>query len=218
MRKKIIIITTSLIILLMLSLYFSSISNAAIEIKPGGAVHTNIDVSTAYQYCYDMRSSASTLGNNTLDPHLTLNADWAAVTYLGASAYGNVRDLNGPGITINGTTYNGSTTNNITGVMVKAANVYTSSLLNADGEYSSNSTNLVKNKNTKYVELLDTTESLETTRGLSITETNGWYGSSINYPTSTSEPVIIRGVLFGMTKVNGAYYGSARSYRPVIWN
>ena len=127
MRKKIIIITTSLIILLMLSLYFSSISNAAIEIKSGTTAHIGINASNAYQYCYDMRSSASTLGNNTLDPHLTLNADWGATVYLGASAYGNVRDNDGESITINGTTYN-STTNNITGVMNSGQFIITASL------------------------------------------------------------------------------------------
>ena len=115
MRGKIKIIGSLLLICLFI-LCFSTISNAAIEIKAGTTRHTNINISTAYQYCYDMRSATSTLGINSLDSHLSLNADWGATAYLGASTYGGVRNNYGTIVKINEAN-NYSTTNNITGVM-----------------------------------------------------------------------------------------------------
>ena len=70
----------------------STASNAAIEIKPTSSVHNNITASTAYEYCYYMRAYSSSLGANSLDPHLALSADWGAVAYLGASGYGGVKN------------------------------------------------------------------------------------------------------------------------------
>lgn len=234
MKKKIIIITISLIMILILGIYFSTISNAAIEIKSGTEPHTNIKVTNSYQYCYDMRSSTSTLGNNSLDPHLTLNADWAAVAYLGASTYGSVRDNVGNEEQIGDGIYY-STTNNITGVMDlgKTDHTQTASLLEGYSN-SNNRTNLENNINTKYVELLPVLPStsaegalekrIELTKGLGFAEVTGWYSSYNSILTTVARPLATRrgifGHTYGMSNID-ASLGSAlynTTYRPVIWN
>ena len=180
MKNKVKIIGI-LVMISLIAICFSTISNAAIEVKPGTAAHVNINPSTAYQYCYDMRSSTSTLGANTLDPHLILNADWGAVTYLGASTYGNIRSANGTEVTIKDEKYY-STTNNITGVMNMGNNLgtFTSSLIDGAAK-NVNRTNLEKNINTKYVETLPTECTIDGTKGQALAETAGWYGSLCEY-------------------------------------
>jgi hypothetical protein len=109
-------------------LIINSNSYAAVAIK-GGTVWDNITISDAYAVCYNMRNgTTSTLGSNSLEPHLTLNSDWGAVAYLVASVYGQ-RDgtsntgTMGPKVTltknnspIESTTFR-STTGNASGVM-----------------------------------------------------------------------------------------------------
>lgn len=224
MKKKITIITISLIILLILGISFSSISNAAIEVKPGTSTHTNVTVSTSYQYCYDMRSSTSTLGNNSLDPHLTLNADWSAVAYLGASAYGNVRGASGTTVTISGSAHN-STTNNITGV-INFGKLYTQTAALFDLQYADSDAvrnKLSANANTKYVEATKTN-----TKGQGIGETSGWYSSMNAAAGIATAPVVIRKDVFGYiygprSNLSSYPYSIGRAdasvtYRPVIWN
>lgn len=228
MKKKITIITISLIILLILGISFSSISNAAIEVKPGTTPHTSISASNSYQYCYDMRSSTSTLGNNSLDPHLTLNADWSAVSYLGASAYGNVRDVDGQSVTIGETTYN-STTKNITGVMNFGTNYTQTSSLRLSPPGSGSYTKIYNNIGTKYVETLDQSLTIDNSKGQALGETSGWWGSNADYILH-NYPISIRYKIMGFTGsqyiwINGSSYrpgtGDALAtitYRPVIWN
>lgn len=85
MKRK--ILTT--IILSILTLVCLTIqSNATMQIKEGTSPQCSITVSDSYAYCYNLRANSSTLGNNTLDPHLTTNKDWGAVAYLAASVYG----------------------------------------------------------------------------------------------------------------------------------
>jgi len=175
--KRIIII----LIIVLGSLLIGTTSKAALECKPGGNVYTNITVNDSYLLCYDMRNGDSTLGNHTLDPHLTTNADWGAAAYLGLSAYGNVRNKNGTTVTINGKSYY-STTNNITGVMDMGKNyTQTASLIK---EYSETGYigSLKANLNTKYVETLakladDNTINL----GRAFKETSGWFDSENSY-------------------------------------
>lgn len=218
MKKKLTIITLFLILTLILGICFNNISNAAIEIKPGTKRHTNIQATTAYQYCYDMRSSTSTLGNNSLDPHLTLNADWTATAYLGASVYGNVRNQKGNGVIIGGSTTYNSTTNNITGVMnMGSPYIFTSSLLTT---YNTNECdeyiNLVNNKNTKYVEVFEESDTIENAKGKGTIEVKNWWDSNYNYANS-SNPLIFREKIFGIANGKGNS-DSYRTYRPVIWN
>ena len=225
MRGKIKIIGSLLLICLFI-LCFSTISNAAIEIKAGTTRHASIDISTAYQYCYDMRSATSTLGINSLDPHLSLNADWGATAYLGASTYGGVRNRNGTMIKINEAN-NLSTTNNITGVMNLGSylggnmsydsNSYVSCIVDKRTGSGKEFDNIYKNKDTKYVEIIPTDENIEKTRGMALIETNNWYGSGGAAGINEYYPIMYRKNIFGRNRTNGSA-GSGNIYRPVIWN
>lgn len=226
MRGKIKIIGSLLLICLFI-LCFSTISNAAIEIKAGTTRHTNIDISTAYQYCYDMRSATSTLGINSLDPHLSLNADWGATAYLGASTYGGVRNNYGTIVKINEAN-NYSTTNNITGVMNLGSYLAGNMLYNSNSFVSCISDkrtgsgkefdNIYKNKDTKYVEIIPTDESIEKTRGMALIETNNWYGSGGTPGINENYPIMYRVNIFARRKISGTANTSGITYRPVIWN
>ena len=184
-----------------------TISKAGVESKPGGTAWTNISVSSAYKVCYEMRASSSTLGVNSLDPHLALNKDWGAVAYLAMSSYGAVKDKTGPTeVAVPGTetTYT-STTGNATGVMdfgktyTFLAGVHETGLESAN--YKEYRTELIANKNSKYVELLPNGTGSGTsakaptdvslTKGMAIAETGGWYGSMTAY-CSASGPCLVR--------------------------
>lgn len=226
MRGKIKIIVSLLLICLFI-LCFSTISNAAIEIKAGTKRHTNINISTAYQYCYDMRSATSTLGINSLDSHLSLNADWGATVYLGASTYGGVRNNLGTIIKINEAN-NYSTTNNITGVMNLGSYLAGNSMYSSSSFVSCISDkitgskkeidNIYKNKDSKYVEIIPTDESIEKTRGMALIEINNWYGSGGITGIDENYPIMYRVNIFGRRRISGTANTSAITYRPVIWN
>ena len=225
MRGKIKIIGSLLLICLFI-LCFSTISNAAIEIKAGTTRHASIDISTAYQYCYDMRSATSTLGINSLDPHLSLNADWGATAYLGASTYGGVRNNYGTMIKINEAN-NYSTTNNITGVMNLGSYLAGNMIYNSSSYVSCISDkrtgsgkefdNIYKNKDTKYVEIIPTDENIEKTRGMALIETNNWYSSGGIAGIHENSPIMYRKNIFSRSKNKGSA-ASGITYRPVIWN
>lgn len=197
-----------------------SISMAAIEIKPGTTTYTSIDVSSAYQLCYDLRANDTTLGNNSLDPHLTLNKDWGAVAYLGASAYGSARSDKGGKIDINGGNYY-STTGNKSGV-INLGNYHTQTAaisksrvnLSSYDEYRKN---LIENIGKKYVETYEQTKL--SGKGCAWNETRYWYSGSYN-----CRDIILRKGIFGLddnSNGNDCAYGNAYSkvtFRPVIWN
>lgn len=228
MRGKIKIIGSLLLICLFI-LCFSTVSNAAIEIKPiytnkKTKIHDNITISTAYQYCYDMRGATSTLGVNSLDPHLGLNADWGATVYLGTSTYGSVRDKYGVKVTVGDEMTFYSTTNNITGVMDLGVRYNVQNISNfvsciSDERTSSGKEfdNIYKNKDTKYVEIIPNDESIEKTRGMALIETNNWYGSGWTAGINANYPVMNRSSIFGRNRDSGNVYPD-KTYRPVIWN
>lgn len=200
----------------------TTISNGAVEIKPGGTVHTNVTISQAYEYCYNMRSGTSSLGNNSLDPHLSLNADWGAVAYLGVSPYGTVRNRTGELIDDIGYT----TTGNITGVMnFGKTPTYVSSLkTEATGNsYTEYRTKLTENLETKYVENLksDADKNIENYKGMALAETSRWYSSYHEF--NSTKPCFIRRDVFGfdVPNVTNIQYGlgyDTVTFRPVIWN
>lgn len=227
----------SLLLICLLILCFSTVSNAAIEIKPiytnvnGNKytkIHDNITVSTAYQYCYDMRGATSTLGVNSLDPHLSLSADWGATAYLGTSTYGSVRDKYGVKVTIGDEMTFYSTTNNITGVMDlgvrtysnQGINNYVSSILEGLNASNINYGALYTNKDTKYVEEIPATTSdsyLEKTKGMALNEVKGWYNVGKDSDLNSAYPIIMKINILGMGRQNGTAQ-SNYTYRPVIWN
>jgi hypothetical protein len=186
------------------------------EIKSGTSAYTSLTASQAFAYCYNLRASSTTLGNNTLDPHLTLNSDWGATLYLAASVYG-----------VNTTTRNtikSSTTGNESGVKnFGSTKTQTSSLYGGTVYGDSKRINLEKFLNTKYVENIDTSYSASSTRGQAIGEVQAWDSW---YPANSSYPIIVRCGSFGVYCYNMSYNygndGDGRSgdatFRPVIWN
>lgn len=202
-----------------------SISRAAIEIKPGTTAYTSIDVSSAYQLCYDLRANDTTLGNNSLDPHLTLNKDWGAVAYLGASAYGSVRSLYGEVITIDGSTYYSSTKNKSGVINLGRYATQTSSLYNGSaGGSPKNTIKLKDNIGSKYVETLQPNYNESNTKGMALGETMGWYNAEDRAATE-KRPNETRGGYWSLygTAYNGGDFGygygtSVLTFRPVIWN
>lgn len=230
--KKIIF---SIILLCILILLTNNNSYAAVAIN-GGTVWNNITASSSYAACYNMRNgTSSTLGTNTLEPHLTLNSDWGAVAYLAISDFGAVTSSTGPSVTL--TTSNSptegtytSSTGNASGVMNFGTNhTQTSSLYNGIGGTST--TNLTNNIETIYVETLSTTNTTSTTKGQAFAETSGWFGSNgtsnVYYPTSSYYVAIRVGYNFYNPLSSDYYsYGSGGkgggysdyTFRPVIWN
>ena len=201
-----------------------SISRAAIEIKPGTTAYTSIDVSSAYQLCYDLRANDTTLGNNSLDPHLTLNKDWGAVAYLGASAYGDVRSLGGSKLTYEGKNYY-STTGNKSGVMNMGTSLtQTSCIVKNKVNDTTNiyaRKNLIDNKDTKYVECLSNINKSDTL-GMAIDETKYWYNAE--YRLYDDARTYVRKFIWGFTNSGNTVFGEPSSnsgsvtFRPVIWN
>lgn len=194
----------------------TTISNAAIEIKPGSASSPTAKGTTAYEYCYNMRAFSSSLGANSLDPHMSLCKDFGAVAYLGASGYGNVRNNNGYSIAIDGISYY-STTKNATGVMNLGKNqpslaaIYTQ-VANQDGLR-----NLYNNRNTKYVESIEDITlfyTIEGSLGMNVAETKQWYNSSFSNMSNTNSLYRVSGV-FGSNSVG---HNSTTTYRPALWN
>lgn len=175
-----------------------------------------VTASAAFAYCYNLRVSNSTLGENKLDPHMMLNSDFAAALYLSTSMYGtgNVNGING---FING---------NSSGVYDSRDCNRTAAMLES---YSNSSnveyfTNLVNFADTKYVEILPKDINAESNKGKAFGEIKNWGGSSSNYsyPSNSNYPGVSRKDFLYYTCSNdaGGGYGVSRGYffRPVIWN
>ncbi len=197
MKKQIIIGIIIIMVMLLIPNCSKAVEASRFEAKSGGTQWNQVTISRAYQECYDLRAkeAESTLGDNNLDPHLTLNKDWGAVAYLAISAYG---------------TNGANTTGNITGVMEFGTNYeWTSSLITggsaSNPEYR---TNLTNNKDTQYVEQLagDANSNIANSKGMALAET-----SSLASPKdwSKSYPCFARkGVLgFGFYSYGYSHYG-----------
>lgn len=80
------IIRIIIITLILLTMFLLPKSKAAVECKESANYYMNLW--TAFNLFYDMRNPTSSLGINTLEPHLELNKDFGAWAYLGMSTYG----------------------------------------------------------------------------------------------------------------------------------
>lgn len=218
-KEKLLIATIIIAIITILP----TISKAGMQIN-GGTAWVNVTVSQSYQLCQDLKNSDSTLGSNSLDPHLTLNKDWGAVAYLSLSQYGTVTTSNGPMITVDGKSRY-TTTGNATGVLdFGVKRTQTSSLMG--GNSTSYTSTLKNNLGTKYVENLPDTPTVENTKGQAFYETKNWNKTiSSGYPV-VSGPVGIRFHVIGFDSHDPEFSydegdGKNRShvtFRPVIWN
>lgn len=196
---------------------------AALEIKPIASTDGwyGLNASDCYQICQDLRKNDSTLGNNDLDPHLSLNKDWGAAAYLSISSYGSARSkLGGTQIKV-GTAYLISTTGNKTGIFQLGGSSlfynYTSALM--EGCSNSSSIDAIyQNKDSKYVEKISPDYTIENTKGMALQETSGWWESKARN-VSENFPLVIRneGPL-GYSGSNGEKASNYTVFRPVIWN
>ena len=226
--KVILLVTLCLIIQ---NLFFVQRSNAAIESKAGTAYHNGISVNQSFQYCYDMRYPTSSLGNNSLDPHLVTANDWGGVAYLGLSSYGAVKKETGAtsDVVIDNRTYS-TLTGNKTGVLNFGSgtygNNYTSNYVQTatylDGSTANNDrSKLYLASNARLVNKISATNDVEHTKGQAAAETSGWYnvnGYFKSYP-NLDNPISMRRGVYGYNGTSGqAISGNGITYRPVIWN
>ncbi len=189
MKKQIIIGIIIIMVMLLIPNCSKAVEASRFEAKSGGTMWNNVTISRAYQECYDLREeeAESTLGKNTLDPHLTLNKDWGAVAYLTISDYGN------------GTGATSTTTGNNTGVMEFGKNFeWTSSFITGavnSSVHPEYRTNLTDNKGTRYVERLekDANTSFEHSKGMALAETSPLASPkywTVSYPCFVRKGVI----------------------------
>ena len=205
-NKKIIL---SIIIILSIT-FISTISKAALEFKKNAKnEYSPLNASVAYQLCYDLKNSDSTLGINQVDPHLILNKDWTAVAFLSMSTYGKNSQYNsyvGDYQTSNG---------NYTGVMWNYSSI-TASIMETY-KFSDNSffTNIINNRNTKYVENIKMPITDASNKGLGLIDIYREPNSitpNNTYPSFTNGG----GSYNGAATYNGQ--GTYEKFRPAIWN
>lgn len=191
---------------------------AAIEMKStsNNNRYTNVTVSESFNLCYDLRNNTSTLGENTLDPHMCKNTEWGAVLYLAHSRYG----ANNVNIQYN-------TTGNNTGIMnmdgyVQMADLRSTRAITSTttGNYAVLNEALADSNKKRYVEITPDEPTVENTLGMAFKETEQWYGANNGFPNN-NYPVSIRASAFGF---NFSYvFGTGQAhpnvtFRPVIWN
>ena len=211
-------IKTIINIFIILMLMLATKSYAALESKKGGTKDTK-EQEAAFQLCYDMRNPTSSLGNNSLEPHLQLNKDVGAYAYLGMSAYGT----NGEKATYNSGGFLYYTTPNYTGITDSVQKELTAGIYLPKGVTSSVVQKYGRNK---YTEIFEEKPNLENTKGMAILETKGWYNThSTDYVSGWTVMYRDHYWISGSTYRYSAYgYGNGAEsntiiyYRPVIWN
>lgn len=178
-------------------------------------------ISSEFAYCYNLRVSTSTLGKNSLDPHLMLNSDFAAAVYLGYSRYGAGGRVVNSSVLTTAKSING----NSSGIYSFGGNERTSSMRtdynNATASNKANFTNLINFANTKYVEILPLDKNDPSNVGKAIFEIDSWNTSSIYIKDTDLSRISLMRKLFqwymGNDNVcNGS--SSTVAFRPVIWN
>ena len=196
-------------------------SNAAIEIKAGTTTNTHTTTTNnAFQYSYDMRYPTSSLGNNSLDPHLATATDWGGAAYLALSGYGTVASEHGNTISINSTNYY-TTTDNITGLLNFGNRKTSVSCYAEDQDSNDNTSKLYQASNSRLVNVL-TNDTVEDTIGMCLRETYNWYHTDFFYHWPTNDwPMQIRIGVMHTGRFNGSgtgWNGDGVTYRPAIWN
>lgn len=207
------IIRIIIMVLILLTVILLTKSNAAIECK--GENPSFLGQLPAFKLFYDMRNPTSSLGINTLEPHLELNKDYGTWAYLGMSTYGNNGRMGG----------NSCSTPNATGIVVntyQCGQEITAGIVDPFGESSI----VQQYGNSKYLEKFDTTEfTIENTKGMALAETYGWYMNANDGHGVLSGIATIMRVGERNWSGRGLYdylftdsWGGTCYARPVIWN
>ena len=204
--KKIII---SFIIVIAIVICSNTISMAGIQIIDKATTMTSLNVSEEFDMCYNLRNGDSTLGTNSLDPHLVTSLDWGAVAYLAQSRYGsNATSLS---------SFNNTSTGNESGVQDTGGYMQTATMFETRNTTSSSATSyryrldeaLQDENMKKYVNLIPTSPNVSNvtvsnTLGMALAETQNWFGASYSFGNNTDYPVIIRDSLFGVNYISYA--------------
>lgn len=190
-------------------------SYAGLTVTKSGSFKDKITYSAAFAYCYNLRVSNSTLGENKLDPHLMLNSDVAAALYLATSSYGMGKGefTQGPDSYING---------NSSGIAAGYEDI-TSAMMEGyeNSQYKEiYLSNLVNFADTKYVEILPQDINAESNKGKAFSEISRWGTISwYSYPSNSNQIAIKRFKLQYYKSVGVSGGGDSGVYfRPVIWN
>ena len=163
-------IVFSLFMIILIIICSSTISKAGVQIIDGATTYTSVNISESFDICYNLRNGDSTLGTNTLDPHLVTSLDWGAVAYLAQSRYGS----NGTSLTA----YNNTSTGNESGVQDTGGYMQTATLFENRNKSSINATSyryrleeaLETPGMEKYVDQISNTIDITSTLGRAIAE------------------------------------------------
>ena len=202
MKKKIKNLITFILVISFL-IAFNNKVNAAMEIKDGATGYKVSDpANNAFSMCYDLRNPTSTLAKNTLDPHLTLSADWASMLYLGLSGYGDVTSTNDK-----------QTTTNKSGVVhaPKTSSCYPLMSSVVEDNVGSSTGKIIDKMNTKYVDKL---KKSEPNKGLGYEELKFFN----NFGTSFYNVYYYRIGYSNQSLTSGSNAWGWMNARPVIWN
>ena len=217
MKKKflrILVLIIGIIAVYYTKSYCVESGSVRMQIKEGGTVWNNIDISSSYAECESLNSASSTLGTTLLKAHLTTDADWSAMAIFSVSQYGGVTS-NSPAQT-NGNKsgiYNiGTNWTQTTGILSNASATSTAYL-----------SGLFDNGNPKrYIRQWSTNRTQ--TNFVGFTDTWGWLQGETNWGSSASYPISMKHGLFGVViggvdgnKTSGGPYNNV-TFRPVIWN
>ena len=150
-----------------------------------------VNVSESFDICYNLRNSDSTLGNNSLDPHLTTSLDWGAVLYLAQSRYG-----------INSNAIASNTTGNQSGIRDMNQFTQTATIFESRNKTSTYAISYryrleeAVNDPTlkKYVDVIPNETTIQSTLGRALLETKNWYTSeyTVYNSNNTDNPIITR--------------------------
>lgn len=212
------------IFIILLIVIISNISFAGVSVN--GGAYVNITVDNAFLACLYMRNGGtSTLGANKLDPHLKTVLDDGAATYLGTSMYGKIKSGK-IGVSVNLTSENSasntnknyySSTGNPSGVMKNLEYEYLAGLADVSPNINTQIMKSYLDKNSKYINKLSETYTVENTRGMSIKEVEGWSNTTTDN-VSEFRPVFQRSSGFLAYYSGTGVAGGNCGFRPVIWN
>lgn len=218
---------------------FEASSNSnKIQSKPGVTSWKNINVSSIFDYCYQMatESSYGFVGLTNGDSHMMKNKEWGAIAYLTHSPYGRkgveIKDNNHDSFQTGGgygnaylTNVNQSTTNNISGVYDLsggAAEYVTGNFKYTLGSAGSRTYfDQIFNQPgyEKYFDIYDSDNQY----GDALNETTSWFYDNCTFVTASS-PYFIRGGRVGNASGAGIFAyesdtGATENrygFRPVI--
>ena len=221
------------LIFIIQSIVLVNISKATLESNRADS-NSSKTMNAAFEQCYEMRNSSSSLGNNNLDPHLANARDIGIALYLGLSSYGattgsgspTVRITNEKNPIVSGTNsaQKRSTTGNITGIFeLGASNEFMAAITPTFVTYV-DCDKLLDPNNSKYVSMVNRegvtkSEKIEGTKGMpydEITRDSNYYFFENNAISYSADALQFFSGMNGRVG-NGLKYNSYR-YRPVIWN